>query len=52
MININGHVATCHAVCKRYKKARAKRDEELKADYEQQQLIAGYFAEKVKGRMT
>ena len=52
MVRLHGRLATCHAVCPEYKKARAKRDEELKANYEQTQLISGYFTEKVKGRMT
>ena len=50
MVELDGRTVTCHSVCPEYKEARAKRDAELKADYEQQQLIAGYFTEKVKER--
>jgi hypothetical protein len=52
MVELNGRTVTCHSVCPEYKEARAKRDEELQANYEQQQLIAGYFVDKVKERMT
>jgi hypothetical protein len=50
MVELDGRTVTCHSVCPEYKEARAKRDEEIKADYEQQRLLAGYFAEKVKER--
>ena len=50
MVELDGRTVTCHSVCPKYKEARAKRDEERKADYEQQRLLDGYFAEKVKER--
>lgn len=50
MVELDGRTVTCHSVCPEYKEARAKRDEEIKTDYEQQRLLAGYFAEKVKER--
>lgn len=52
MVELDGRTVTCHSVCPEYKEAREKRDAELKADYEQQQLIGGYFVGKVKGKMV
>lgn len=52
MVELDGRTVTCHAVCPEYKKLRSKRDAQLKADYEQQQLIAGYIGDKIKRRMT
>lgn len=50
MVELNGRLVTCHSVCPEYREARAKRDEELQANYEQNQLVAGYFGDKVKER--
>lgn len=52
MVEVNGHAATCHAVCPEYKEARAKRDAELQENLQQSELVRSYFIEKVKDRMT
>lgn len=52
MVELDGRTVTCHAVCPDYKKLRSNRDAELKADYEQQQLIAGYIGDKIKRSKT
>jgi hypothetical protein len=52
MVELDGRTVTCHAVCPDYKKLRSERDAELKADYEQQQLIAGYIGDKIKRSKT
>jgi hypothetical protein len=52
MVELDGRKVTCHSVCPEYKEARAKRDEELYANHEQNVLISGYFVGKVKGKMV
>lgn len=52
MVDLDGRRVTCHSVCPEYKEARAKRDEELYANHEQNVLISGYFVGKVKGKMV
>lgn len=50
MVELEDRIVTCHAVCPEYKEARANIDEELYAKYELNQLIGGYFGEKMRRR--
>ena len=52
MVELDGRTVPCHSVCPEYKEARAKRDEELYANYELNQLIGGYYGEKIKRSKT
>lgn len=48
MVDREGQKCTCHTVCDKYKSARAERDKELFARYEQSQLENAFYKNVTK----